>query len=93
MCGLGDFAPNDFLQCIDALARGIKGVHKMHLCGFLCGRACGFGGGCLGVFPIAIGAVRGRFCRRYLAAQKERAPCELIFEWIMLNSSFVDLSR
>lgn len=32
MCGLRDFARNDLLQGIDALAIGIEGVHKMHFC-------------------------------------------------------------
>jgi hypothetical protein len=29
-----DFARNDFLQCVDALARGVEGVHEMHFVGF-----------------------------------------------------------
>lgn len=30
MCGFRDFSGNDFLQCVDAFAGGVEGVHEMH---------------------------------------------------------------
>lgn len=36
MCGLGDFAGDHLLQCVDALPCGIEGVHKMHIGELLC---------------------------------------------------------
>ena len=41
VCGFGDFASNDLFQSVEALARGVEGVHEMHVCGFGCVQACG----------------------------------------------------
>jgi hypothetical protein len=30
MCGFGDFSSDDLLQCINALALRVEGVHEMH---------------------------------------------------------------